>query len=499
MAETCDVLILGAGLSGVGTACHLISSFPQLDVQIVDRRQAMGGTWDLFRYPGIRSDSDMFTFGFQFRPWNEVKTLADGPSIKAYIEDTARAHGIDKRISFGLRAVSAAWSSADNRWTVELMDEATGAKSRRQAKFLVNCTGYYNYDQGHQPDFPGLESYKGQFIHPQKWPDTLDYHGKRVVVIGSGATAVTIVPSMADQAAHITMLQRSPTYMMSMPGVDRLTAALCRIMPERWAYRFARARNIALQRWIFGFARKHPQTARSILLSGVEKQVKGSTDMRHFTPRYFPWEERLCAVQDGDLFKGLRAGKISIETDTIERFTDKGIVLASGKELEADIVVCATGLNLQSFGGTQLSVDGKAVDVAQLMTYKAVLLQDVPNFAWIFGYVNASWTLKVDIAAAYICRLLREMQRNGTIRVTPRAPAGMLTDERIMDALQAGYVRRARDSMPRQGREFPWRVLHDYPRDRKLLLEGPILDEALEFVAGAADQAPAPYPKQLAA
>lgn len=481
MREHYDVLIIGAGLSGIGAACRLQMACPDKSVAIVERRHAIGGTWDLFRYPGVRSDSDMFSFGYSFRPWMALQVLADGPAIRDYVTDTARAYGVDKVIHFGLKITRAAWSGEDQGWTLTALHEASGELHTLRCNFLIGCTGYYDYDRGYLPDFPGVERYKGACIHPQFWPGHLDYRGKRVVVIGSGATAVTLVPAMAADAAHVTMLQRSPSYIFSVPGRDALSGFLRHFLPERWVYHLARRRNIVLQRWIYAAARRWPQRVRALLLSGVRKALGKDFDMRHFTPDYQPWDERLCAVPDADLFKAIRAGKASVVTEHIDRFTERGLRLKSGEELEADIIVTATGLQLQVLGGVELLVDGQPRPANAAMTYKGALLQDVPNMALVFGYTNASWTLKADLAARYICRLLTYMDQHGYATVTPRAPAGLMEDDSILGTLRSGYVRRAKDVLPRQGREAPWRVLHHYRRDCGIMLETPIADACLHF------------------
>ncbi|WP_238468872.1 flavin-containing monooxygenase [Paraburkholderia tagetis] len=486
-----DVLIIGAGISGIGMACHLASKCPDKRVAIVERRNAIGGTWDLFRYPGIRSDSDMFSFGYAFRRWHDYKVLADGPSIRQYIADTAREHGVDRLIRFGITVDGASWSTAQRHWIVSARKDDTGETLNFTCTFLVSCTGYYNHDQGYLPHFQGQERFKGQRIHPQHWPENLDYRGKRVVVIGSGATAVTLVPAMAGMAAHVTMLQRSPSYIFSVPAYDKISAALDRVLPSQWVYAMARWRNIRLQRLIYKAAKRWPRRIRSRLLAHVEKQV-GGTNMRHFTPAYNPWDERLCAVPDGDLFTVIREGKASVVTDRIETFTENGILLASGKVLDADIVVSATGLQLQSLGGMSLRVDGKQIKVSDVMTYKGVLLQDVPNFAYLFGYTNAPWTLKIDMAAAYVCRLIQHMDTEGFDTVKARAPSSEMLDESIMGSLQSGYVQRGQDVLPRQGRTLPWRVLHNFEADREMLLKDAIVDSALEFTRPGARAAASP-------
>ncbi len=485
MSPYYDVLIIGAGLSGIGAACHLARECPDKRVAIIERRQAIGGTWDLFRYPGIRSDSDMFSFGFKFRPWNELKVLADGPAIRQYVNDTAREYGIDAKVQFGLRTTAAEWSSEERCWTVTAVHEASGETRAFRAAFLIGATGYYNYDQGYLPHFPGVERFKGQCIHPQQWPEHLDYRGKRVVVIGSGATAVTLVPAMAAEVAHITMLQRSPSYIFSVPGYDSLSAVLRHLLPSSWVYGLARRRNILLQRWIYLAARRWPERVRSWLLKGVSRQLRNPADMQHFTPHYMPWDERLCAVPDGDLFKAINSGKAEVVTDQIETFTDNGILLKSGRTLEADIIITATGLQLQILGGTEVRIDRKSRPVGTLMTYKGVMMQEVPNMAWIVGYTNAPWTLKADIASRYICRLLQHMDEQGLAVATPRTRETALENETIFGALSSGYVQRAKDLLPRQGRELPWRVLHHYERDTRMLLDEPIDDGVLEFVASA--------------
>lgn len=489
-----DVLIIGAGLSGVGAACHLARECPQKNVGLLERRGRIGGTWDLFRYPGIRSDSDMLSFGFGFRPWNELKILADGPSIRDYVRDTAREWGVERKIRFGLKTTAADWDSERACWTVTALHEASGEVQHFTARFLVGATGYYSYDQGHLPEFPGAERFGGMMIHPQHWPEDFDYTGKRIVVIGSGATAVTLVPAMADKAAHVTMLQRSPSYIFSIPAFDKLSALLRRVLPETWVYAMGRKRNIAIQRALYIAARRWPDRVRRILLNGVRKRLNPDIDMRHFTPAYQPWDERLCAVPDADLFDALNSGRASVVTDEIETFTERGIRLKSGAELEADVIVTATGLQVQLLGGMEVRVDGQPLEANRKMLYKAVMVQDLPNMAMIIGYTNTPWTLKADIASRYVCRLLQHMDSTGSDIAVPRAPDGMMIeDETVLDALRSGYVQRARHMMPRQGRELPWRVLHHYGRDKRMLLQEAIDDGSLEFrrSGGASDRAQA--------
>jgi monooxygenase len=484
-----DVLIIGAGLSGIGTACQVISEHPGKSIAILERRERLGGTWDLFRYPGIRSDSDMFTFGYQFRPWHDLKVLADGASIRQYIEDTAVEYGIDQKIHYGLQIVTADWSSADARWTVTARHEATGETAVYTCGYLISCTGYYNYDSGYQPEFPGAEQFGGQCIHPQHWPEDLDYAGKKVVVIGSGATAVTLVPSMARTAGHVTMLQRSPSYVFSVPALDKISQVLGRFLPATAVYAFARRRNIAIQRGLYIACRRWPRTMRRFLLSQVRRKVGPGVDMSHFTPSYMPWDERLCAVPDGDLFKALRSGDASIVTDQIKTFTTGGILLTSGEELEADIIVTATGLEVQMLGGMKLSVDGEPRALHDQLTYKGVLVESIPNLAWIFGYTNAPWTLKSDIAGRYLCRLFKHMDENGLTVATPHDTEDSALDIGMLDQLQSGYVQRAKDTLPRQGTRNPWKVLMHYGQDSRLLLEDPVDDGLLTFAAAVAQDA----------
>lgn len=471
-----DVLIVGAGVSGIGMACTLMRECPNQSFAILERREQLGGTWDLFRYPGVRSDSDMFTYGYTFRPWKQCEVLADGGTIREYLGATAREHGVDQHIRYGVRIASAAWSSASQSWSVT---DDTGRTLR--CRQLVMATGYYNHDAGHQPAFPGLSDFEGQVVHPQQWPQDLDYVGKQVVVVGSGATAITLVPAMADTAAHVTMLQRSPTYIMSVPAHDALTALLLRVLPARWTFWLARKRNIAIAGWIYQAARKWPEKSRKFLLGRMAEHLGGSAEMRHFTPNYQPWDQRVCIVPDADLFRAIRRGRASVVTDHIAGFRGKSIVLASGQELAADILVSATGLELQAFGGMQILVDGQPYNPHQHMLYKGVLMQDLPNFSWILGYTNASWTLKADLSAMYICRLIRHMQAAGMGVAVARDTVGCKLPESVMGALNSGYIARASDRMPRQGSRLPWRTSSHYPSDKKTLLSAPIDDGVLSF------------------
>jgi monooxygenase len=469
-AQHFDVLIIGAGLSGIGTACQVTAEHPNKTIAVLERRERLGGTWDLFRYPGIRSDSDMYSFGYKFRPWQELKVLADGPSIRQYIADTAAAYGIDKEIHYGLKIVAADWSTAESRWTVTAVHEATGETRTYTCGFLVSCTGYYSYDAGFLPTFPGVDQFKGQTIHPQHWPENLDYAGKKVVVIGSGATAVTLVPAMAGDAERVTMLQRSPSYIFSVPALDKISDFLGRFLPDKWVWHLARKRNIAFQRYLYLACRRWPAQMRRLLLWQVRRHLGPSFDMSHFTPRYMPWDERLCAVPNADLFKVLSSGEASIVTDQIDTFTENGILLKSGRELEADIIVTATGLNIQMLGGMKLSVDGAARELHDQMTYKSLLVENIPNLAWVFGYTNAPWTLKSDIAGEYLCRLFKHMDDNGHTVATPRDDEDSAMDIGMFDQLQSGYMQRAKDIVPRQGSKHPWKVLMNYKKGSRMLL-----------------------------
>jgi monooxygenase len=476
-----DVLVIGAGLSGIGTACQITNEHPTKSIAVLERRERLGGTWDLFRYPGIRSDSDMFTFGYGFRPWHNYQVLADGASIRDYIADTATEYGITDKIQYGLKIVGANWSSIDNRWTVTALHEATGETRSFTCAFLISCTGYYNYDAGFLPNFPGVDEFQGDCIHPQHWPEDLDYSGKKVVIIGSGATAVTLVPTMAGVAGHVTMLQRSPSYVFSLPSLDKISRFLGRFLSEERVYALARSRNIRINRAIYESCRRWPKAMRRYLLWQVRRQVGPSVDMAHFTPKYMPWDQRLCAVPDGDLFKALAAADASVVTDEIETFTESGIRLKSGQALEADIIVTATGLNVQMLGGLELSVDGEVHRLRDQMTYKGVLVEDIPNMAFVIGYTNAPWTLKADIAGKYLCRLLQHMDDAGHAVATPRDMDNSALDEGIFDTLMSGYVQRAKETLPRQGSALPWKVLMDYPRDTAMLTADPVEDSALEF------------------
>jgi len=481
--EHIDVLIVGAGLSGIGAACHLQRQLPGKSYAILEAREAIGGTWDLFRYPGIRSDSDMFTLGYSFRPWEQSEAIADGPSILRYVRETAREYGVEEKIRFGHKVVGADWSSAESQWTVTAERSDTGERVVFTAGFLYSCTGYYRYDEGYTPAFPGIERFGGQTIHPQHWPENLDYAGKRVVVIGSGATAVTLVPSMAEQAEHVTMLQRSPTYIATLPAVDRLAEQLRRFLPERAVYSIVRWKNVGRMMLSYQLSRRAPKLMRKLIRKGVEMQLPEGYDVdTHFEPKYDPWDERLCLVPGGDLFRALRSGKADVVTDRIETFTETGLKLESGRELEADIVITATGLNLLIMGGLQASVDGEPVEISKTVGYKGMMFGGIPNFAIALGYTNASWTLKCDLVGEYVCRLLAHMDAQGYRVATPRAPAPSQPTEAFI-GLQSGYVLRSLDQLPKQGATHPWRLHQNYPRDIRLLRHGPV-DDQMDFARG---------------
>ena len=480
--EHLDVLIVGAGLSGIGAAVHLQTDCPGKSYAILEGRERSGGTWDLFQYPGIRSDSDMFTLGYSFKPWTEAKAIADGPSILGYIRETAREHGVEQKIRYQRRVVRADWSSADTRWTVEVERTDTGETEQLTCSFLFGCTGYYNYAEGYTPQFEGTDRFRGEIVHPQHWPEQLDYSGKRVVVIGSGATAVTLVPSMAEQgAAHVTMLQRSPTYIVALPGRDPIADVLRSKLPPRVAYPIVRWKNVTLQATMYGLSRRAPRFMRRVLRRGVERQLPPGYDVdTHFNPRYDPWDQRICLVPDADLFKAIRSGDASVVTDRIETFTESGLKLASGAELEADVIVTATGLNLQLLGGMEIGVDGRSVDMADTVGYKGMMFSGLPNMAVTLGYTNASWTLKADLCAEYVCRLLNHMDANGYSVVTPRGPDPSAPTQPFLD-LRSGYVLRSLDALPKQGDRTPWRLHQNYARDILLLRRGPIEDDAIAF------------------
>jgi monooxygenase len=496
--EHLDVLVVGAGISGIDAGYHLSTSLPEKTYAILEARDHLGGTWDLFRYPGIRSDSDMYTLGYPFRPWESDKSIADGGSILQYVRETAQQYGIDHHIRFNHRLLHADWSTAEERWTVEAERTDTGEITRLTCSFLFMCTGYYRYDEGYSPRFPGVDRFGGRIVHPQFWSDDVEYEGKRVIVIGSGATAVTLVPALAQEAEHVTMLQRSPSYVVSLPAEDPLAHGVRRLLPSRLAYHLIRWKNVLLTMLSFQLSRRRPELVKKLIRKAQENRLPPGYDIdTHFKPRYNPWEQRLCLVPDDDLFEAIRQGRASVVTDQIETFTERGIRLASGGELEADLIVTATGLNLRMFGGAQLSVDGAEVDVPSTMVYRGCMINDVPNFAFVFGYTNASWTLKSDLTCQYVCRVLNHMQSHGYVSSTPRNRDPSVTPLPFVD-FSSGYFLRSLDLLPKQGSKRPWRLYQNYLLDRVVMKRDPIEDGALEFSRGGA-AAPAPSERIAAA
>ncbi len=489
-SEYFDVVIVGAGLSGIGAACHLQMDCPNKSYAIIEARDAIGGTWDLFRYPGIRSDSDMHTLGYDFKPWHGKKAIADGPAILNYVREAAAEHDVEPHIRYGHRLVSARWSSDEACWTLEIRSTGGDAPIFLRCNMLLMCAGYYRYDKGHIPEFKGRERFTGEIIDPQHWPSDLDYSGKRIVVIGSGATAMTLVPELAKQADHVTMVQRSPTYVVSWPDQDWIANLLRKILPADMAYAITRWKNITLQQWIYRRTRTAPEKAKRLLLKRVRKELGKDYDVdKHFTPSYNPWDQRLCLVPNSDLFEAIRSGKASVVTDRIDTFTEGGLSLQSGEQVPADIIVTATGIDLLVLGDVQFHVDDKAVDFSQSYTYKGIMSSDVPNMVSTFGYINASWTLRADLTAEYFCRLVNYMDEHGFRQCTPR----LSEEEKQMPAkpwitdFSSGYIQRVLPLMPRQGDHEPWVNPQSYKADRKMFLEAPLDDGALIFeVAGQA-------------
>ncbi len=480
MAEHFDVLIIGAGLSGIGAACHLTMKLPGKSFALLEARDTLGGTWDLFRYPGIRSDSDMHTLGYSFRPWEQAKAIADGPAILNYVRETAAAYGVDRKIRFGHRVKSVSWSTADAAWTVEAEHGPQNEPVRLTCGFLIACAGYYDYAGGHAPEFAGSAEFAGRIVHPQHWPEDLDVAGKRVVVIGSGATAVTLVPKLAETAAHVTMLQRSPTYIASRPSEDALANTLRRRLPAKLAYRLIRWRNVAMTLFFVRLARRKPAKFAQMLIGGVSAYLGKDYDVAtHFTPAYDPWTQRLCLAPDGDFFHAIRKGAAEIVTDQVDTFTPGGLRLRSGAEVAADVVVTATGLKMLLLGGVKVAVDGVAADLSKAMSYKGSMFSGVPNLAAVFGYTNASWTLKADLTCEYVCRVLKHMDRRGYAQCLPAKDPAVA--ELPFLNLTSGYVQRAAALLPRQGAKGPWRTPQHYPRDLVALRFGKVDDGTLRF------------------
>jgi len=517
--EHFDGLIIGAGLSGIGAGAHLRTLCPEKTFAILEGRERSGGTWDLFRYPGVRSDSDMFTLGYRFRPWRDGKAIADGPAILNYIRETAREYDLEKEIRYGHRVRRAEWNSDTAKWTVTLevqkpsneqeryQDSITQAETRpvgsvsvktrdlpqsrqdarepqRQTKtftcsFLYLCTGYYKYEEGYTPEWPGFDEYKGTVVHPQKWPEGLDYAGKRVLVIGSGATAVTLVPAMAETAEHVTMLQRSPTYVVTMPSDDKIANAFRKVLPDKAAYMLSRWKNVLRQMFFYELSKKRPAFMKRLIEKGVKAEL-GEMHLEHFRPNYNPWDQRLCIVPDSDMFRSIKSGKASVVTGEIDEFTSTGVCLKNGETLNADIIVTATGLVLKIMSGLELAVDGKTVDLSKVMAYKGMMYSDVPNLAQAFGYTNASWTLKCDLTSEYVCRLIKYMDTHGYSSCVPRLKDPTIKPERVLD-FNSGYVLRALDSLPSQGSKHPWRLHQNYFKDLSMLRYGSVDDGTMEF------------------
>jgi len=474
-----DVIIVGAGLSGIGAAHHLQTNCPDHSFTILEGRENMGGTWDLFRYPGIRSDSDMYTLGYSFKPWRNPKAIADGPAILKYIHDTATEDGIDKHIKYNHKVEGASWDSTTARWTIKVATD--GQEVEYFCNFLFMCCGYYSYEKGYTPEFEGIDDYKGQIIHPQEWPEDLDYTGKKIVVIGSGATAVTLVPALAEKAGGVTMLQRSPTYVVTGPSEDKIATGLRKILPSKTAYSLSRWKNVLWGSFFYNLARKRPKFVAGLIKKGVQKEMGPDYDVeQHFTPSYNPWDQRLCMVPDSDLFESLKKGTSEMVTDHIDRFTESGILLKSGKILEADIVVTATGLQLAFMGNMELNVDGKQVEPSKLFMYRGMMFSDIPNIALAFGYTNASWTLKCDLVCKYVCRLLNFMKDKNLKYVTPRMTMKDMGEEPMVD-FNSGYFLRMMDDLPKQGSKRPWKLHQNYMLDILNFKYSSLKDKFLEY------------------
>jgi cation diffusion facilitator CzcD-associated flavoprotein CzcO len=478
-----NVIVVGAGISGIGAGYYLQKKCPNKSFVILEGRDNIGGTWDLFRYPGIRSDSDMNTMGFRFKPWMGVKSIADGPSILSYLHETVKENDLNKKIHFNQWVNEASWSSRDSQWTVQVENKKTQELQDFTCDFLFLCGGYYNYEEGYTPHFAGRENFLGQIIHPQKWPKNLDYKNKKVVVIGSGATAVTIIPTMAEEAAHVTMLQRSPTYFLSAPDEDPVGNFLRKFISSKLTYKLVRWKNIRFQWWFFQKCRKFPKKVKEFLIKQVREELGPNYDIEtHFTPKYNPWEQRMCLVPNGDFFNAINAGKASVITDHIDRFTKKGIKLKSGGEVEADLIVTATGLNLEVCNGIKLEVDNNEVDISKTMTYKGMMFSDIPNLVATFGYTNASWTLRADLTSEYVCRLLNFMDKKGYANCCPRTAEHVEPDGDWLD-FTSGYVKRSMHKFPKQGSRDPWRNTQNFPKDVLAIRWGNIDNKELKFTS----------------
>lgn len=476
-----DVLIIGAGISGISAAYHIQTNNPNKTFALLERRSNIGGTWDLFKYPGIRSDSDMYTMGFHFRPWTKQRSLALGSTIMEYLNETVDEFAIREKIRFGQHVKEASWSSDEALWTIITHNDDTGEKEVYTCNFLFSCSGYYNYDEGYTPDFKGWDRFKGRIVHPQKWTEDIDYDNKRVLLIGSGATAITLVPELSKKAKHVTMIQRSPTYLLSLPTEDKMAIWLNKTIPIKWAYKITRWKHIRLGRFWYWFSRKFPELMKKMIKKGIKKELGEDFDVEtHFTPTYDPWDQRLCFVADNDLYDALNEKKASIVTDHIETFTEKGILMKSGTELEGDLIVTATGLNLIFLGGVELKVNGEPVDFSEKLSYRRMMFSDIPNLAQSFGYTNASWTLGCDLTSQYVSQLLNYMDEKGYAQCCPRVKNPDMELKPWLD-FQPGYIKRKLHELPKQGNEEPWIVKQNYLYDRKSIKKGEIEDGVLEF------------------
>ena len=481
MNKKIDVLVVGAGLSGIGAGYHLQKKCPETSFLILEGRENIGGTWDLFKYPGIRSDSDMYTLGYNFKPWKEQKAIADAPSILKYLNETVEEFNLKSKIRFGKYVKKARWSSDSNQWTVDIEDKKTGKFSQILCSFIFMCSGYYSYKEGYTPHFEGKENFKGDIIHPQKWDTSFDYSNKKIVVIGSGATAVTIVPEMAKTAKHVTMLQRSPTYVVAAPEKDNLANKLRKYLPLKFTYWFIRWRNILIQQYYFRLCKKYPKGVKNVIIREVKKKLGNDFDVKtHFTPKYNPWDQRMCLVPDGDLFEQINQGKASVVTDHIKNFTENGLLLKSGKELKADVIITATGLNLEMLSTVEFFIDNKSVDISKTVTYKGMMYSGIPNLASTFGYTNASWTLGADLTSEYVCRVINHMKRNNYDVVCPKPNIGIEADPDYLN-LTSGYIKRSLNIFPKQGKKAPWRNNQNYLIDIFQMKYGRIDDGEISF------------------
>ncbi|MEC9392892.1 MAG: NAD(P)/FAD-dependent oxidoreductase [Pseudomonadota bacterium] len=481
MTEKFDVLVVGAGISGIGAGYHLQKKCPGASYVVLEGRDKIGGTWDLFKYPGIRSDSDMYTLGFRFKPWKEQEAIADAPSILNYLNETVEQFNIKEKIRFGKYVRNATWSSSSSSWTVDVEDKSTNEITQLSCNFIFMCSGYYSYKEGYTPEFKGIEDFKGDVIHPQEWDENYDYSGKKVVVVGSGATAVTLVPEMAKKAGHVTMLQRSPTYVVSAPEKDKMANNLRKYLPLKLSYLIIRWRNILRQQYYFRLCRKYPQGVKRAIIREVKKALGSDYDVeKHFTPDYNPWEQRMCLVPDGDLFDQIRKGNASVVTDHIDKFTEKGILLKSGKEIITDIIITATGLNLEMLSNINLTVDNKPIDISQTITYKGMMYSGIPNFASTFGYTNASWTLGADLTSEYVCRVINHMKKKNYNVACPENDSNVETDPDYLN-LTSGYIKRAQHIFPQQGKESPWRNNQNFLKDVFQIRYGRIDDGEITF------------------